>query len=412
MAIAVAMAMALTAFVGASSALAAAPVITSAPVISPETAPVEGSQISTSNGKWKNEPTSFSYQWRLCNSSGTGCADVTGATKSTYTVGTGDVGHTFVCVVTAYNADGSASFPSLVSKVAVAKYAITEYKLSESTGTEPSAIAQKSNGTLWYTAHNTIGHTNGLGTPLSGFSLPPGYMPIDIAYGSDNNMWFTQTGGTAISKINSIGAITEYPVVPFSSPRAIAAGASGDLWFTYWNRNYIGKITTAGVVTEYAIPSIGNDIVMGKEGNMWFTLRNQKIAKITPEGAITEYSTSGVRPSHIAVDGATGDLWFTADNEGEAGLKDAVGKITTSGVVTTYPFESNSINPWGIVIAKDGKPWITETGPSKLGRVEASGAVTTFALPAGSDPHGITNGPEGFLWFANTTSSKIGSIVP
>jgi hypothetical protein len=74
--------------------------------------PAEGQVLSTTNGAWTSNPTSYTYQWRDCGSSGHSCTNVSGATASTYRLGAGDVGHTVRVMVTAANAGGSASMSS------------------------------------------------------------------------------------------------------------------------------------------------------------------------------------------------------------------------------------------------------------------------------------------------------------
>jgi len=94
----------------AAVASAAAPANTAKPTISgTEKA---GSTLTASNGTWSNSPTAYTYQWRRCATDGTACGDITGAVSKTYTLTTGDVHHTVRVVVTAKNADGSASATS------------------------------------------------------------------------------------------------------------------------------------------------------------------------------------------------------------------------------------------------------------------------------------------------------------
>ena len=54
----------------------------------------------------------------------------------------------------------------------------------------------------------------------------------------------------------------------------------------------------------------------------------------------------------------------------------------------------------------------TDYGTSKVGKITASGTVTEYALPSGSEPQGITTGPEGKLWFTDYGTSKIGTFSP
>jgi hypothetical protein len=95
----------LTCLVAAATALAAAPRSTSPPTI--EGTYRQGSTLTTSNGLWANSPTSFSYRWQRCDTSGNNCALIAGATGRRYRLVQADVGHTIVSLVTARNADGS-----------------------------------------------------------------------------------------------------------------------------------------------------------------------------------------------------------------------------------------------------------------------------------------------------------------
>ena len=80
----------------------------------------EGQVLSAGSGSWSGSPTSYSYQWQDCGSSGASCVAVAGATASTYLLGAGDVGHTVRVVVTAVNGAGSASVSSAATGVVVA----------------------------------------------------------------------------------------------------------------------------------------------------------------------------------------------------------------------------------------------------------------------------------------------------
>lgn len=70
----------------------------------------EGATLTASNGTWKGDPpTSYSYQWRLCDALGASCDDIGGATAQTYVVTTDEIGGTLRVYVTATNAAGSAA---------------------------------------------------------------------------------------------------------------------------------------------------------------------------------------------------------------------------------------------------------------------------------------------------------------
>jgi hypothetical protein len=101
---------------------AAAPVNSAPPTISGST--VEGQRLLAAVGSWSGNPTSFSYQWLRCSSSGSSCAAVSGAAASSYTLGSADVGHTIRVQVTATNAGGSTAATSSATAV-VAEAAAT-----------------------------------------------------------------------------------------------------------------------------------------------------------------------------------------------------------------------------------------------------------------------------------------------
>jgi hypothetical protein len=83
---------------------------TGLPVISGTT--TEGQSLSATKGEWSGSPTSYAYQWQDCDTSGEACSNLSGATNSSYTLGSGDVGRTVRVVVTAGNAGGSTSVVS------------------------------------------------------------------------------------------------------------------------------------------------------------------------------------------------------------------------------------------------------------------------------------------------------------
>ena len=97
-------------------AKASAPVNVTVPAIS-GTARV-GQRISASTGTWTSASAStYTYQWSRCNSNGTSCSSVSGATGQTYGVGAADLGLSIRVVVTAKNVTGSTGATSAASKI-------------------------------------------------------------------------------------------------------------------------------------------------------------------------------------------------------------------------------------------------------------------------------------------------------
>ncbi len=99
-----------------SDEFTAAPANTVMPTISGTT--IDRQVMSAATGTWTGTPApTYTYQWRRCDASGAACADIAGATASTYTLVPADVGGTVRVVVTATNVISPASATSAQSAV-------------------------------------------------------------------------------------------------------------------------------------------------------------------------------------------------------------------------------------------------------------------------------------------------------
>lgn len=101
----------------------AVPANTAQPTISGT--PAQGQTLTATAGTWDNSPTSFTYQWVRCPSSGgapdgSDCAAIGGATTTAYVVSSADVGSRLRVRVTATNADGSATEASNATELVTA----------------------------------------------------------------------------------------------------------------------------------------------------------------------------------------------------------------------------------------------------------------------------------------------------
>ena len=125
----------------------AAPVNTSPPTISGTAA--KGQTLVAGTGSWSGTaPISFVFEWRRCDSAGANCSSIAGATNTTYVLESADVGARLRVLVTASNADGTASALSDATAVVAAGGAPT---FSGEPGISGSAVVgqrlSSSNGT-------------------------------------------------------------------------------------------------------------------------------------------------------------------------------------------------------------------------------------------------------------------------
>jgi hypothetical protein len=80
-----------------------------------------GATLTSDLGTWTGtRPLGPTVQWQRCDADGTGCADITGATGTTYAMTTADAGRAVRPVVTARNSAGSASAAGTPIRVAAA----------------------------------------------------------------------------------------------------------------------------------------------------------------------------------------------------------------------------------------------------------------------------------------------------
>src|SRR5205814_2275779 len=107
---------------GPASGGGSPPVNTALPVVSGTA--TQGQTLSTSNGSWTNSPTSYSYQWKSCDTNGANCASISGATSTSYLLAAGDIGSTIIASVTASNASGSSTATSAATAVVKADAAL------------------------------------------------------------------------------------------------------------------------------------------------------------------------------------------------------------------------------------------------------------------------------------------------
>jgi hypothetical protein len=92
---------------GYLSAFGPAPQNTSPPLISGRAA--QQGTLTESHGSWTNNPTRYRYEWEDCDSSGSNCFVIAGATKRKLTLTSGDAGHTIRVEEIAINPSGASS---------------------------------------------------------------------------------------------------------------------------------------------------------------------------------------------------------------------------------------------------------------------------------------------------------------
>lgn len=292
----------------------------------------------------------------------------------------------------------------------------------------PAVIAAGPDKNLWFTdTTGRIGRVTSAGK-ITLYRLPhTGSSPVGIAAGRDGAVWFTEADGNRIGRITAAGAITEYPLpAPASVPSYIAAGG-GTIFFSETGANRIGRIAASGKISEYVVPTAKSrlsDLAAGPDGNLWFLeYAGKKLGTLTDTGAIREFPLppTSAGPGFLT-SGPNSTLWFTTGGEiGDTTGLPTIDRSTTSGVITVFRLPKGS-HPAGITSGPDGNMWVADSAGEIL-RITTAGKVTPFPLKetptAALLPLSIASGPDGDLWFTAPAlcvslpcKSSIGRITP
>ena len=323
-----------------------------------------------------------------------------------------------------------------MSTGATAQEALTLSKYNAGfVGTTPKAplnIALGSDGNMWFTSTGSNPRISVVRTDGSVVDFTDGFaqgtIPTAIIPGPDGRLWFSDTGKGGFGAITVEGDIAQVVSEDASnpiSPSSIAFGADNHLWYTETTGTQIGRASMDGGVQYFTSGISGSagiqQITAGPDGNMWFTESGtNRIASISPAGRIMEFG-AGITPGaglYGIVTGSDGNIWFTESNTGK------VGRITTSGQVTEFTTGiPASQGPFPLIAGPDGNLWIAERnggqdgfeGKNRIARVTMSGVVTEFLTDTPGVyfpgfPQSLSVGPNGSIWFTQPANNMVSGV--
>jgi streptogramin lyase len=95
-------------------------------------------------------------------------------------------------------------------------------------------------------------------------------------------------------------------------------------------------------------------------------------------------------------------------------LSETAPSATTSSLPACKVVTSRQLggSPAEVILGRDGRLWFTELIESQIGALDpATGNLQEFALPPGTNPHGMREGPDGDFYFAGL-HDQIGQLNP
>ena len=200
----------------------------------------------------------------------------------------------------------------------------------------------------------------------------------------------------------------EFAVSGVGTNNEIALGPDGNMWVTLDAVNDVAKIAPDGTVTEYATAALNGavGITAGPDGNMWVTKINGvvKFSPADPVGTATSTTINAIGGASAITVGPDGNLW-TVSGANVIRIPPA-----NPGGFTFYPV---IVGGKGITSGTDGKLWVADFGaPPKVWRINTDGTVDS-SFPVSGGPQGIAAGANGQVAYSDPTANpqEIGRIT-
>ena len=211
--------------------------------------------------------------------------------------------------------------------------------------------------------------------------------------------------------------VTEFPI-PTDAAGAgdIVLGPDGNLWFTEKTANKIGRVTPGDppVIDEFEVPTDFTEpfnITVGPDNQIWFSGKFSGaggVGRINPANTADKQGHGGygvISPAGIA-SGPGGSIWLGDQGGQVVRIDPATMNIVGAAIPVT------GFNIRNLTGGPDANLWVTDFG-GQIARVTPAGDVTSFDVPGGG-AWDIITGPDGNLWYTapEGNDSYVGRITP
>jgi hypothetical protein len=223
----------------------AKPESTSPPTISGSA--TQGQTLSASPGSWSGYPApTLAYQWQRCDQTGANCNPIAGATGTTYTLETPDVGSTLTVAVTASNSTGSAQASSTATAVVTGAPANTSLPTISGSATQGQTLSGTPGSWSGYPAPTfayqwqRCDQTGANCNPIAGanattytLGAPDTGSTVVLVIEATNSVGSAQASSTASTIVTGPPTNTAAPTISGSATQSATLTASGGSWSGY-----------------------------------------------------------------------------------------------------------------------------------------------------------------------------------
>ncbi len=201
----------------------------------------------------------------------------------------------------------------------------------------------------------------------------------------------------------------EMTLPPGWTPYAVTGDAAGNLWTTILDPPGLARCSPGDDGFRHEpLPGRPMLLAVADDGALWCTRADDKLTRRDPFGAHTVVDLAPDSAPYGIAAAPGGGVWFTAPSHNQ------LGRVTASGALTTIDLPVPQAQPAMLTVDAAGRPWAALNAAGALATVTGDGSVHLVDLPGGrapAAPVGIAASEAG-IWYADIAGGCVGRVDP